>query len=102
MRDEQELLGGDKLEAPLNIYIGAVANPFADPFEYRVHRLAKKIEAGADFIQTPSIFDLERLERWMEQVRALGLHKKAHIMAGIIPLTSLGAARYMKNNVSEC
>ena len=100
MRDEQELLGGDKLEAPLNIYIGAVANPFADPFEYRVHRLAKKIEAGADFIQTQAIFDMERFERWMEQVRALGLHKKAHIMAGIIPLKSLGAARYMKNNVS--
>ncbi|NLM52134.1 MAG: methylenetetrahydrofolate reductase [Firmicutes bacterium] len=100
MRDEQELLGGDKLEAPLDVFIGAVANPFADPFEYRVYRLAKKIEAGADFIQTQAIFDMERFERWMEKVRELGLHKKVHIMAGIIPLKSLGAARYMKNNVS--
>lgn len=100
MRDEQELLGGDKLEAPVDIYIGAVANPFADPFEYRVYRLAKKIEAGADFIQTQAIFDMERFERWMEKVRELGLHKKVHIIAGIIPLKSVGAARYMQNSVS--
>ena len=100
MRDEQTLIGGDKLDAPIDIFIGAVANPFADPFEYRVLRLAKKIEAGADFIQTQGIFDMDRFERWMEKVRALGLHKKVPILAGIIPVKSLGAARYMKNNVS--
>ena len=100
MRDEQTLLGGDKLEAPIDIFIGAVANPFADPFEYRVYRLAQKVAAGADFIQTQAIFDMERFERWMEKVRELGLHKKVPILAGIIPLKSLGAARYMKNNVS--
>ena len=63
MRDEQEFIGGDKLDAPIDLYIGAVANPFADPFEYRPYRLAKKIEAGAQFIQTQVIFDMERFER---------------------------------------
>ncbi len=100
MRDEGVFIGGEKLEAPIDIFIGAVANPFADPFEYRVARLAKKIEAGAQFIQTQAIFDMDRFERWMEGVRKLGLHKKVPILAGVIPIKSLGAARYMKNNVS--
>ena len=100
MRDEGEFIGGDKLEAPVDLFIGAVANPFADPFEYRVERLAKKVEAGAQFIQTQAIFDMDRFERWMEGVRKLGLHKKVPILAGVIPIKSLGAARYMKNNVS--
>jgi len=100
MRDEGVFAGGEKLEAPIDIFIGAVANPFADPFEYRIVRLAKKIEAGAQFIQTQAIFDLERFERWMEGIRKLGLHKKVPILAGVIPIKSLGAARYMKNNVS--
>ncbi len=100
MRDEGIFAGGEKLEAPIDIFIGAVANPFADPFEYRIARLAKKIEAGAQFIQTQAIFDMERFERWMEGIRKLGLHKKVPILAGVIPIKSLGAARYMKNNVS--
>lgn len=100
MRDEQVFIGGEKLEAPIHIFIGAVENPFADPFEYRAYRLAKKVEAGADFIQTQAIFDMDRFERWMEKVRELGIHKKVPIFAGVIPIKSLGAARYMKNNVS--
>jgi methylenetetrahydrofolate reductase (NADPH) len=100
MRDEQTFIGGEKLAAPIDICIGAVENPFADPFEYRAYRLAKKVEAGADFIQTQAIFDMERFERWMEKVRELGIHKKVPILAGVIPIKSLGAARYMKNNVS--
>lgn len=100
MRDEQALAGGDKLEAPIDIFIGAAENPFADPFEYRAYRLAKKVAAGVDFIQTQAIFDMERFELWMEKVRQLGIHKKVPILAGVIPMKSLGAARYMKNNVS--
>ena len=100
MRDDEVFMGGEKLEAPIDIFIGAVANPFADPFEYRIHRLAKKIAAGAQFIQTQAIFDMERFEGWMEGIRKLGLHKKVPILAGVIPVKSLGAARYMKNNVS--
>ncbi len=101
MRDENVFIGGDKLEHPLpKVFIGAVANPFADPFEYRALRLAKKIAAGAEFVQTQCIFDLERFEKWMEQVRALGLHKKVKIMGGVTPIKSVGMARYMQNNVS--
>ncbi len=101
MRDEGVFIGGEKLEHPLpKIFIGAVANPFADPFEYRVLRLAKKIAAGAQFIQTQCIFDIDRFEKWMELVRELGLHKKCYIMGGVTPIKSIGAARYMQKNVS--
>ena len=100
IRDEGKFIGGDELEAPLSVYLGAVANPFADPFEYRVDRLEKKVEAGASFIQTQCIFDIDRFKRWMELVRERGLHKKVAILGGVTPIKSLGAARYMKNYVS--
>ena len=100
IRDEGKFIGGDDLEAPLSVYLGAVANPFADPFEYRVDRLEKKVAAGASFIQTQCIFDLDRFKRWMEMVRERGLHKKVAILGGVTPIKSLGAARYMKNFVS--
>lgn len=101
MRDDGVFIGGDKLDHPLpKVFIGAVANPFADPFEYRALRLAKKIAAGAEFVQTQCIFDLDRFEKWMEQVRELGLHKKVKIMGGVTPIKSVGMARYMQNNVS--
>ena len=100
MRDEGKFIGGEELEAPMSMFIGAVENPFADPFEYRVDRLEKKINAGANFIQTQGIFDLERFREWMKRVVDRGLHEKASIMAGIIPTKSLGMARYMKNNVA--
>ena len=82
------------------VLIGGAENPFGDPFEFRVIRLAKKITAGADFIQTQCIFDLDRFERFMEMVRERGLHKKIKILGGITPIKSMGAAKYMKNNVS--
>ncbi|OPY33077.1 MAG: bifunctional homocysteine S-methyltransferase/5,10-methylenetetrahydrofolate reductase protein [Methanomassiliicoccales archaeon PtaU1.Bin124] len=100
MRDEGQVWGGDKLEKAPELFLGAAANPFADPFEHRVVRLAKKLAAGADFIQTQSIYDVDRFERWMSQVRARGLHEKVHIIAGVMPLKSHKVALYMKNKVS--
>lgn len=82
------------------MFIGAAANPFADPFEFRVIRLAKKVAAGADFIQTQCIYNLDRFERWMEMVRDRGLHEKVHILAGVTPLKSVGMAKYMKEKVA--
>jgi len=79
--------------------VGAAANPFADPFEIRVPRLAKKIAAGAEFIQTQCIYNLNKFEKWMELVRDKGLDEKVHIMAGVTPLKSAGMAKYMKNRV---
>jgi len=99
MRDEGKFQGGADIKGPPKMFIGAAANPFADPFELRVMRLAKKIAAGADFIQTQCIFNIEKFEKWMEGVRARGLHKKCYILAGVTPMKSVGAARYMKNKV---
>lgn len=100
MRDENKFISGDELEHPMAMFIGAVENPFADPFDYRVDRLEKKINAGASFIQTQCIFDLDRFKEWMKRVVDRGLHEKTAILAGLTPIKSLGAARYMKNNVA--
>ncbi|MGB3211514.1 MAG: methylenetetrahydrofolate reductase [Desulforhopalus sp.] len=99
MREKGLFQGGAEIKGPPKMFIGAAANPFADPFELRVMRLAKKIEAGADFIQTQCIFNVDKFEKWMEGVRAKGLHKKCYILAGVTPCKSLGAARYMANRV---
>lgn len=101
MRDEGKLCGGEeKIEGEIKLFIGAAANPFADPFEFRVVRLAKKARAGADFIQTQCIYDMDRFKEWMRMVRDRGLHEKLHILAGVTPLKSGGMARYMAKNVA--
>jgi methylenetetrahydrofolate reductase (NADPH) len=100
MRDEHKVLGGDEIDGAPQMFIGAAANPFADPFEYRVIRLGKKVAAGVDFIQTQCIYDLDKFERFMEMARDRGLDKKVHILAGVTPLKSAGMARYMKEKVA--
>jgi len=99
MRDEGKFQGGADILNPPKMFIGAAANPFADPFELRVARLAKKVKAGADFIQTQCIYNLDKFERWMQGVRDRGLHEKVYILAGVTPMKSAGMARYMKNKV---
>lgn len=99
MRDEGKFLGGDEIKRPPQMFVGAAANPFADPFEIRVPRLAKKIAAGAEFIQTQCIFNLDKFEKWMKEVRERGLHEKTYIMAGITPFKSAGMAKFMAKNV---
>jgi methylenetetrahydrofolate reductase (NADH) len=99
MRDEGKFLGGDELNRPPRMFVGAAANPFADPFEIRVPRLAKKIAAGAEFIQTQCIYNLHKFELYMKQARDRGLHEKVAILAGVTPLKSAGMAKYMKNRV---
>ncbi len=100
MRDEHKFLNGEEISGDVPLFIGAAANPFADPFEFRVVRLAKKVSAGADFIQTQGIFDMPKFIEWMKMVTDRGLDKKTHILAGIIPVKSVGMARYMRNNVA--
>ncbi|EMS79239.1 methylenetetrahydrofolate reductase [Desulfotignum phosphitoxidans] len=99
MRDKGLFQGGAKIDGPPKMFIGAAANPFADPFELRVMRLAKKIKAGVDFIQTQCIFNLDKFEEWMKGVVERGLDEQVHILAGITPMKSVGMARYMKNKV---
>ncbi len=101
MRDEKKFLSGDPIkDHEPQLFIGAVENPFADPFEFRVARLAKKVEAGADFLQTQCVFDLVRFEAWMKDVVKEGLHKRIHILAGLTPVRSPKALHYMKNEVA--
>jgi methylenetetrahydrofolate reductase (NADPH) len=100
MRDECIFQCGDSFKGiEPRFFIGAAAAPFADPIDFRPYRLAKKINAGANFIQTQLVYDIPGFERYMEKVREMGLHKKAYILAGVGPLKSPGMARYMKNNV---
>jgi methylenetetrahydrofolate reductase (NADPH) len=99
MRDNGKFISGDDIKRPPRMFVGAAANPFAEPFKIRVPRLAKKIAAGAEFIQTQCIYNLDRFEEWMDGVRERGLHERVYILAGITPMKSLGMARYMKNNV---
>ncbi len=100
MRDAKKFQCGEDIkgEAP-KLFLGAAANPFAYPFEFRAVRLGKKIENGADFIQTQIIYNVEKFARFMEMCRDLGLHERAYILAGVTPPKSLGMARYMKKFV---
>jgi len=100
MRDEGLFPSGKKIEGPPRLFIGAAANPFAEPFEIRPWRLAKKVEAGVDFIQTQCIYNLDKFEKFMDEVRKLGLHKEVRILAGVTPLKSAGMAKFMKKNVA--
>ncbi len=99
MRDEGKFLGGAEIEHPPKIFIGAAANPFAEPYEWRVHRLAKKIEAGVDFIQTQCIYNMERFRKWVQEANDMGLTENCYILAGVTPMKSVGMARYMQNKV---
>lgn len=99
LRDEKKFISGEDVSGEVPVFIGAVANPFADPFEYRVNRLAKKVKAGADFIQTQAVYDVPKFARWMEMLTERGLDKKVHILAGVIPVRSAGMARYMRDYV---
>ncbi len=100
MRDEGKDMSGFDLNDPPAMFIGAAANPFADPFEYRVIRLAKKIDAGADFIQTQCIYNMTRFKEWMKMAREEGLTQKVHILGGVTPLKSAGMAKFMNNKVA--
>ena len=100
MRDEKKFVCDEDISGELPMYIGAAANPYADPFEFRVTRLAKKVKAGADFVQTQAVYDVAKFTRWMEMVVDKGLDRKAHILAGVIPIRSAGMARYMRDYVS--
>ena len=82
------------------MFIGAAANPFADPFDLHMVRLQKKINAGMDFVQTQGIYDMDHFGEWMRQVRNRGLHEKCKILAGVTPLKSLPMARYMRDKVA--
>jgi methylenetetrahydrofolate reductase (NADPH) len=100
MRDKGVVIGGDKLSSLPDLFIGAVENPFGDPQQYRVRRLAKKVRAGAEFIQTQSIYNLDRFREFMAEARDKGLDELVAILGGITPLKSVRMAEYMASNVA--
>jgi methylenetetrahydrofolate reductase (NADPH) len=99
MRDEGKFLGGADIDEPPKMFIGAAANPFAEPFEWRIHRLAKKVAAGADFIQTQCVYNMEKMREWVKQANDMGLSEKVYILPGVTPMKTVGMAKYMKAKV---
>ncbi len=100
MRDGKKFQCGEDIKGKTtDMFLGAAANPFAYPYEFRAVRMGKKIANGADFIQTQIIYNLERFAEFMKTARELGLHEKAYILAGVTPPKSVGMARYMKKFV---
>jgi methylenetetrahydrofolate reductase (NADH) len=100
MRDKGTILGGEKLTEPPRLFVGAVENPFADPLSYRVLRLEKKAAAGAEFIQTQSIYNRARFTEWIEQVCDRGIHERVPLLGGVTPLKSARMAEYMSEQVA--
>jgi len=99
MRDEGCYLSGRKITSPPRLLLGAASNPFIPPYEWRAYRLAKKIEAGANFIQTQYCYDVPRFQQFMSQVRDLGLDQKVCLLVGVGPLRSDKAAEFMRSKV---
>ena len=99
MRDEGRYMSGRKISVPPRLFLGAASNPFAPPLDWRPDRMAKKIEAGADFFQSQYCFDVPRFETFMKRVRELGLHEKAYFLVGVGPLRSERAAEFMRSKV---
>lgn len=99
MRDEGMLLSGRKITAPPKLFLGAAENPFAPPRDWRPQRLAKKVEAGADFIQTQYVYDVEIFREFMRRAVDLGLHERVYILAGVGPLKSPRQAEFMRTKV---
>ena len=99
MRDEGRFASGDPIDEPPRMFVGAACNPFADPFEFQVRRLAKKIRAGADFIQTQSVYNMSRFHAFIQGAADLGLLERAFLLAGVTPLKSMAMAEYMQERV---
>ena len=99
MRDESRFLSGRKLTSSPNVFLGAAINPFAPPYDFRPLRLAKKIEAGAQFVQSQYCFDVPMFRNYMAKVRDLGLHERCFILVGVGPLASAKTARWIRSNV---
>lgn len=100
MRDEGLQQGGDKLEVAPKFFIGASWTPGGDPLDFRPINLKKKVDAGADFIQTQGIFDIEIFKSQMEKARNLGLHERTAILGGIIVPKSAMMLKYMDTSVA--
>jgi methylenetetrahydrofolate reductase (NADPH) len=101
MKQEGVLLNGTTIDGDFPVLVGAVANPGLQPMELNVMRLAKKVEAGAQFIQTQAVFDMEAFKKWMAAVCQEGLAEKTAILAGVLPLTDANEAKYLTETYTD-
>lgn len=99
MRDEEKFLSGRKLTTPPSVFLGGAINPFAPPFDFRPLRMAKKVAAGAQFVQSQYCFDVPMLREYMKRVRDMGLTEKCFVLVGVGPLASARTARWIRSNV---
>jgi methylenetetrahydrofolate reductase (NADPH) len=100
LRDDKKFQCGEEIKGvEPRFFIGAAENPFADPFDFRPYRLAKKAKAGADFVQTQLIYNVPKFKEFMKRVVDLGVHEQVRILAGVGPLKTVGAAKYMRDQV---
>jgi len=100
MRDQGRFICGEEMKVRPDMFIGCVENPFADPFKFRVIRLKKKVEAGAEFVQTQCVLEMGRFREFMKMVVEQGFHERVAVLAGIMPIKSAKMARYMQKNVA--
>ena len=101
LRDEGVLLDGTKIEGGFSMLIGAAANPYLTPLELNMIRLNKKVEAGADFIQTQAVFDIEAFGQWLDAAVSEGVTEKIAILAGIMPLESAAEAEKLRETYTD-
>lgn len=101
MRDEGVLLDGTKIEGEFSMLIGAAANPYLTPLELNIIRFNKKVEAGADFIQTQAVFDIEAFSQWLDAAVSEGITEKTAILAGILPLESATEAEKLRETYTD-
>jgi methylenetetrahydrofolate reductase (NADPH) len=101
MNEEGTLLDGTKIEGGFAMIIGAAANPYTRPIELNVLRLSKKVEAGAAFIQTQAVFDIESLEKWVEVLRREGITERVAILAGVLPLANADEAKRLSDTFTD-
>jgi 5,10-methylenetetrahydrofolate reductase len=99
MRDEGRFLSGRKITSPPQVFLGAAVNPFAPPLDYRPIHFAKKVAAGAQFVQTQYCYDVPLLRRFMARVREQGLHEKCFVLVGVGPLASARTAHWLRSSV---
>jgi methylenetetrahydrofolate reductase (NADPH) len=101
MNDEGLLMDGAKIDGPFSMLIGAAANPFLRPLELNVIRTKKKVKAGADFIQTQAVFDVESFKEWFDALKSEGITEKVAILAGVMPLASAAEAKKLNGTYTD-
>jgi methylenetetrahydrofolate reductase (NADPH) len=100
MRDEHTLMSGREVDPPPDCFLGAVENPFVPSVAFPADRLARKVAAGAQFVQTQFVFDLAAFGRWMTRVRDLGLDERCYILAGVGAIRSRRALDFIRDKIS--